>query len=461
MSQAINGMTTINKKEIPLSFDIQKELLTVYTGQSSVEIPEGLDVIVSQSFGMLTGGMSLFKLSVPLSNDCLAIDGAGAKNVAISNQIRGVEYHIDDYKGKSTYSEMRLRFPELNYLLPSSGIAKLDDKFFVFSRELDTLCSFDIKYRGRSISVAFVRGSEAKASVNATTETFSEMRLKFSGTDDLDFITNLYYSVRGFFEFINNRKNIGLRSAVLIGEYPKKTIENEKIVDATGYTKQIIFFSQKYLEPLEEEKIIKKTPKIGLFIDKLQNLLQLFLEEKDDEMAIVNGSSCHPSIKYRNLIDLEQSLHITAVFEYYVRTLLPEISSQETIEFLNDIAVLVDGYIASATGKKRKKAKDFKKSLKPQISLEEKVLKVYGGYENWNSLQPILTEWFGEDVSELASAANLWRNELAHEKREYQPDLNVITAVRLVEHLNYCIILRHAGYSDEAIKAILSEVLTR
>ena len=97
----------------------------------------------------------------------------------------------------------------------------------------------------------------------------------------------------------------------------------------------------------------------------------------------------------------------------------------------------------------------------PQISLEDKVLKVYGGYENWDSLLPILAEWFGDDVSELASAANLWRNELAHEKREYQPDVNVILAVRLVEHLNYCIILRKAGYNDEAIKSILAEVLVR
>lgn len=103
---------------------------------------------------------------------------------------------------------------------------------------------------------------------------------------------------------------------------------------------------------------------------------------------------------------------------------------------------------------------DFIKSLMPQISLKDKVLKVYGGYEGWDSLRPVLAEWF-DDVSSLASAANLWRNELAHEKREYQPDVNVILAVRLVEHMNYCIILRKAGYSDEAIKSILTEVLVR
>ena len=88
-------------------------------------------------------------------------------------------------------------------------------------------------------------------------------------------------------------------------------------------------------------------------------------------------------------------------------------------------------------------------------------MKAYDGYATWQTLRPILSEWFGDDVTALASAANLWRNELAHEKREYQPDINVINAVRLIEHINYCIILRHAGYEDEQIKSILSEILAR
>ena len=69
--------------------------------------------------------------------------------------------------------------------------------------------------------------------------------------------------------------------------------------------------------------------------------------------------------------------------------------------------------------------------------------------------------WFGVDVSDLADAANEWRNELAHEKREYCPDVKAIRANRLVEHLNYCIILRKAGYSNEEIKNIIQEILAR
>jgi hypothetical protein len=122
---------------------------------------------------------------------------------------------------------------------------------------------------------------------------------------------------------------------------------------------------------------------------------------------------------------------------------------------------LVDQYIDETTGKKKTKAQKFKKSLKPQVSLEEKILKVYNGYGTWSPLSNILSELFRNDISAFAKAANDWRNELAHEKRTYNPDINVIHAIRLVEHMNYCIVLRHAGYTDDEIKYIISEVLTR
>lgn len=93
--------------------------------------------------------------------------------------------------------------------------------------------------------------------------------------------------------------------------------------------------------------------------------------------------------------------------------------------------------------------------------MEEKILKAYNGYGDWASLSEVLSEWFGIDVKELAKAANDWRNGLAHEKREYCPDVKVVHAIRLVEHLNYCIILRKAGYNNEEIKNILEGVLAR
>ena len=460
MYTMINGIATICGKTVPFSFDSEKEFLTLYTSTMPVEIPDGLDTFVGQILGT-TGKSCFFKLSTPFSNDCIVCGNGEIKSVSNIDQIRAVEYLLEGYTTGSKYSEMKLSFPELNYFLPSVENAKLVDTDFVFSRLKRTAYSFSINYRGTVLSVSFDTGVNVHTCTNATAETVSQVTLKFPETEDLEYIYDLFLRVRGFFAFICNRQNIGLRNAVLIGFYQTKSLKDKKIVDVLEKTTQTFYPNQKYLEPLEEQSMLKKVPNSLLFASNLKELLQLFFEERAGDDAIVGTNSIHPSFKYRNLIDLKQSLHITAAFEYYVRSLMPEISSQATIDFIKDLESLLDDYIESATGKKKKKAKDFKKSLKPQISLEEKALKSFNGYDTWQPLAPILSEWFGDNISTLACVVNLWRNELAHEKREYEPNADVVTAIRLVEHLNYCIILRHAGYNDDEIKAILSEVLTR
>ena len=461
MSQQLSGTTEICGYDFPFCYDADTENINIYIGNRIITVPEDMDIIFGKKLGMMTGGNILFKLSVPLTNSIMEIENGIPKYVSCFNQIRSVDFFIENFQEHSEYTEMRLQFPELDYFIPSIGRATVTKQEVVFSRLKESLYSFDVKYADTEVYVSFDTKMEGTTNVRNTAKTISEISLKFPKTANLDYLKGLYEGVRSCFVFVCNRQNIGLRSAILIGEYPRKRNKNGKIVEVVGYTQQEIIFSQKYLEPLEDEKKIKKVLNSRLFSTNLKELFQMFLEQSAEGTAIVNGSSIHPSFKYRNLIDLEQSLHITAAFEYYVRTLLPEISSNETIEFLNDMQVLVEEYIKTVTGKKKKKAKDFKKSLRPQISLEEKIMKVYEGYLNWPPLKSVLSEWFGEDISDLAKAANLWRNELAHEKREYQPDIKTIDAVRFVEHVNYCIILRYAGYADEQIKEIVSDVLIR
>lgn len=461
MDQTIIGSFKLADFDCPFSYEKETEKIIVYTGTSAVTIPENIDIIIGQKYGMLNGGYTLYKLALPLSNDCMAFDGSTPKYVSVANQIRSVEYYIEDYQPGSKYTELRLQFAELNYFIPSKGRATIADEEIVISRIKETLCSFDIKFHGTDVTISFVTKAEGHTRVKTTVETISEVVLSFPETDDLEYVRGLYDIARSFFAFICNRRNIGLRRATLIGEFPAKKIQEKKIVDSVGHTIQKIHFSQRYLEPEEDNKQIAKTANWGLFSGRLPELFRLFSEETSESIPTVNENSVHHSIKYRNLIDLEQSLHITATFEYYARTLLPEMSSSSTLDFLNDLAVLLNGYISGCSGKKKKKAQKFMKSLSPQIALENKLQKAYDGYSSWKPLKHILAEWFGDDISGLAQAANSWRNELAHEKREYQPGVEVVNAIRCVEHINYCIVLRQAGYTDEQIKAIISEILIR
>lgn len=462
MNEFVFGRTEIDKEYLFFSYEPKSEKITIYTGGRLIEIPDNLNVIIGDKIEKIGNGTILYKLSVPMSNDSMSFKDGKAIGVSIANQIRPVEYFIENYKRGSKYTEMRLQFSELDYFIPSSGISSLsENKELVFSREKHFVYQFDIMFRNEMISVYFTNKMSGLYGVKAKAETISEITINFPETSDMEYIIDLYYAVRNFFTFVCNRQNIGLRDATLIGEYPKKTTENGKVIDTIGRTIQKLTPSHKYLEPLKDEKQIKKTPNSILFASKIKELFQLFFEVEKGGIAIVNGNDMPRSLKYRNLIDLEQSLHTTATFEFYMRTLLPEVSSKDSLIFYKDIESLIENYANNATGKVRKKAINFKKSLRPQISLEDKINKVYTGYSNWKSIEPILVEWYGNNISNLASAANLWRNELAHEKREYQPSENVIDAIRLVEHINYCIVLRYAGYNDKQIKSIVNAILIR
>lgn len=463
MVQSVYGSTLICGNNYPFYYNQENEKITIYFGIESVELHDEIDKIIGQKFGKTLGEETLYKMSVPLSNNCLIVKGEESKNGISGTQTIPIEYIITDYRENSKYTEMRLQFPELDYFIPSCSKLIISNEEFVFPRINDIIYDFDIKFRDSIVLVSFNRSAEMHKDMRtkALAETKSEVILKFPETDDQEYLIELYSATRRFFSFVCNRRNIGLRDASIIGNYPSKNYKNGEIVDELCYTKQELILSQKYLYPTEDSKQVAKTPISSLFSAKFKELFQLFFEEKVGDIALVNGNSIHHSFKYRNLINLEQSLHTVATFEYYVRTLLPQISSQETVEFFADIETVIDEYIGRTTGKKKRKAKSFKKSLRPQVSLEEKIIKTYEGYSSWKTLKPILSEWFGDDIDDLASAANLWRNELAHEKREYQPNINVIKAIRLVEHINYCIVLRQAGYNDEHIKSIVGSVLKR
>ena len=259
MEQSITGSIRISEYDYPFSFEKETEKITVYIGTRAITVPDDMDIVIGQKYGMMTGGKILYKLSVPLSNDCMTFEDGKPKYVSLANQIRSVEYFIQDYQEGSKYTQMRLQFPELDYFIPSIGRATVSDDQIVISRTKESLCTFDFKYHDTDVTISFVTKMDGHSGVKTTAETISEVALTFPETSDLEYLRGLYEVARCFFAFVCNRQNIGLRSAVIIGNYPTKKIQNNKIVDTVGYTIQKIFFSQKYLEPEEDRKQVAKT----------------------------------------------------------------------------------------------------------------------------------------------------------------------------------------------------------
>ena len=66
----------------------------------------------------------------------------------------------------------------------------------------------------------------------------------------------------------------------------------------------------------------------------------------------MNLGSIHPSVERRRLLDLQQSLHITAAFEFYVRRYLPPMIEEK--EYHRAVKESLDQLIDKNTGKPKK-----------------------------------------------------------------------------------------------------------
>ena len=459
-----DGVTEISSGVI-VPFHFEGDVLSLFLANRLLTLETGKSTVIGQKHGSLFGNNTLFHLCLPLENygllntlesDREVLDAS----ISVGTINQGVDYYIDHYEKDTTFTQMRFCFAELDYFVTSGSIYSIDDMTgFIFSRKPVEVKRFELVYNEKSITFILQTFSEIKCSYKSSAETKTELVLEFEKTDDIDILIDLYHLVHGLFSFICNRQNITLVDVVLIGErvikYTKR-IEGKTIIEEkTKQSKQLLVPINKYCAEFESDKTIGRTLNYSYLASNFDNLVAMFIDD------IVSISSIHNSFSARSLLDLKQCLHITAAFEYYQRSLLPEISSQSTQDVYTEIKKIIHKYSETQSGKKKRKSKDIANSLSPAISLKEKIIKTYCGYQGWSGAKNILSTWFGDNIAEIAQMANTWRNELAHEKREFEPDSRVIDAMRLVEHLNYCIVLRKAGYSDDAIKVVLEKVLAR
>lgn len=454
-----DGFVEIVEKLVPYRYIDGK--IIIYFGLNPITLPEGIDTLETRRIDCLTSKSTLFKLTMPLQNSGTLQENGEAIDIVAFNHKCDVEFSVEDYDDSAVYTEMRFDFPELDYFCPSSKMCNIEEgKAEVIRNPIYSL-NDQIRYKGTDVKVTLMTFTLINYGVKAVAETKTNLVLTFPETNDFDYIFGLYNSVKAFFAFICNRQNIALHQAMLIGTYVGKRIKDGHAVEERKWLSSRFVPVEKYVEPDENSKIIAKTIKLEYYKPHFVNLFQMFFGKETGENALLGSGEIHASVRYRNLIDLKQSLHITAAFEFYVRTLLPAMYSQSSIDVYNDISALLDTYINEHSGKKKDKAKGIKKRMSPDLALSEKMRKVLEGYNGWAPVKPVLLDWFESDYTPLTRAANDWRNELAHEKRSYEPDENTVKSIRLVEHLNYSIILRIAGYSDEEISAILENTLAR
>ena len=143
-----------------------------------------------------------------------------------------------------------------------------------------------------------------------------------------------------------------------------------------------------------------KTHDVAYLIKHIDKSFQIIAKdsiEGEDDSRTISILSIHPSIERRQLIDLHQTLQITAAFEFYIRKYLP---TNMIVE--KDSHVQMIKYLEEIANKSKGKLKKLAKSLSElsdhvimESSLEDKVVKVYNGYDCWKALDScIAEEWY-------------------------------------------------------------------
>lgn len=443
-----------NEKYYSYDFNNGELVIHAYDGLSEIS---GNNVIVGVEH--MTRKQYLYRTELELNFDEFPL-------FPFNNYRCRIDLVVQDYRPNCRYHEARFCFGELQYFKPSINVVENSDDKVSFLRYQIENFAFDVDVAGVKCKVSFVTGAKGQyALTHSNMAAVSEIVISFPGTEDLGFLANVYNVVDGVFAFICNRRNTTCASMELRGESDEQRCVNGKRDTLIIPCICRMFFINKYREAPEPRKVIEKTLDVAEFTRHIDKLFQLVAEDltKDDSTGNISIASVHPSLKRRNLIDLQQTLQITGAFEFYVRRYLPPIVEEQPYHMV--IRMLLDECLKCPiiTGKAKERIKDLSRNVVREPALEEKIKKAYGGYGEWQPLKPCLSsEWFNEsDIGELAREANKWRNDLAHEKRSHEPNLNTIRAVRLLEHLNYAIVLRELGYADCEIKKLLEKTLIR
>lgn len=441
-----------NKRHI--AYELKGNNLSVHACEDISDL-NGIDWLVTSGFD---GNYYLLHSPIPFSFELPAF---------IQNTYGfQLDYVIKGYEEGSKYDEVRFRFDELQFFLPSKSLASktaVDGVLFLCKPHI--VKEFEIDLSGRHCIVQFVIDADSVYNgARAKAETYSEIRVHFDKTDDLSFLYSIYMLVDYAFAFICNRQNTTCTSMRLIGEYNGKVARKGEVIDKLRKIDSEMVFFDEYRESPENSKIIEEAAFIKGFFKHIDKLFEIIAEDITNpgfETSKISLGSVHPSIQRRKLIDLQQSLHITAAFEFYVKKYLPEMVEEKLHHV--EVKEALTQFLNEQHSKKSKKIiKTFLNHI-ADVSLKDKIIKTYNGYCDWQALKPCISEeWFGsEEVDDLAEEANKWRNELAHEKREHDPSIETIHAIRLIEHMNYAIVLREIGYTDEEIQGLLDDALIR
>lgn len=276
----------------------------------------------------------------------------------------------------------------------------------------------------------------------------------FEKTLDIDFLLNIYSIFKRLFCFLCHRRSVQMNSIKLFGTSDR------------GYTMEIgelyILFEKAIIE---DKKIVQKTIKYPIIANRFSNLIQLVTDDK---------------LYFEHIpIDYDSSHHITvasfildaAAFEWNFEHCYGDIPiSKYRQEVKADILTVLDDLPENKqyNSKKKGELKHYSNIVKNvDRNLSEKILYALKDFDN--VLSVFIKNLYGmnnmifdnKSYNKIANDLQYQRNAYAHGDIDKKLADNIISDTIILEWIDYCLVLKSVGYSDNEMFNIINVIFDR
>ena len=342
-----------------------------------------------------------------------------------------VYFYIKNYNIKNLLDiqEIHLSFPELDY-------------FFYVNRGFKFTLDDDRKYEGLELipyeknKVTFkfsLKNKEINCELGVCHcispnpiipfKFQSFLSLHFEKTNDIDFIIKLYIVIQNLFSYLCRRKNINIDSIGLYGE------EDNKIIDlATLHVPS---------NGIKENK--KDVQKIVEYEDVKENFPKLIQLIADEKVCIEH--LCNKKSECRT-VTTGRTIAVISAFQSNIKKLYPEVAIKkgDTPEKNSEF------------DKNEPKEEKTVRNLKSMLNRFNDVLEPFiSNLCKLNNVPRISN-------ADIAKSSTRQRNTYAHGYIQTKENENFLLSFIIVEYLNYCMVLKYAGYDDSSIKKIIKGI---
>lgn len=276
------------------------------------------------------------------------------------------------------------------------------------------------------------------------------LRLQFCETNDYDKVMKRQYIIEQFFYFICYRRNIDFEDITLFGK-------NEN-------NKNIIIGKLHCNYDLEKENIsrVKKTVKYELLESNIKGILELISRGELYTQHIPN------TYKDKSTITPSRFVLITAAFEWSIRGLydIPVSENQQKVKI--DVIDAISMIYKDKNYNSRLRSKlDFyiKMVNNTDVNLSGKISYAL------DDLSPILERFINhifklndqetDKYAYIGDRIQSHRNNFAHGNIDKDLDEDVILDINILEWVNYAIVFKKVGYSNEEIKKLINVIFNR